>query len=98
MTNKSLEEQVQDLKILVAYSCVIHMGYSLIGMAAVVAAGEANGLNMKAAQAGLGGAVFQMFNHGTISAMLFILVGVIYERAHHRDCLLYTSPSTRDRG
>jgi NADH-quinone oxidoreductase subunit M len=74
-----------DLKKLVAYSSVNHMGYSLIGMAAVVAAGEAHGLNMKAAQAGLGGAVFQMFNHGTISAMLFILVGVIYERAHHRE-------------
>ena len=54
-------------------------------MAAVIAASEANGLNLKAAQAGLGGAVFQMFNHGTISAMLFILVGVIYERAHHRE-------------
>ena len=75
----------KDLKKLVAYSSVNHMGYSLIGMAAVVAAGEAHGVNVKAAQAGLGGAVFQMFNHGTISAMLFILVGVIYERAHHRD-------------
>jgi len=73
-----------DLKKLVAYSSVNHMGYSLIGMAAIVAAGEANGLNLKAAQAGLGGAGFQMFNHGTISAMLFILVGVIYDRAHHR--------------
>ena len=74
-----------DLKKLVAYSSVNHMGYSLIGMAAIVAAGEANGMNLKAAQAGLGGAVFQMFNHGTISAMLFILVGVFYDRAHHRD-------------
>tara|TARA_B100000315_G_scaffold258722_1_gene311871 strand:- start:131 stop:1675 length:1545 start_codon:yes stop_codon:yes gene_type:complete len=74
-----------DLKKLVAYSSVNHMGYSLIGMAAIVAAGEANGMNLKAAQAGLGGAVFQMFNHGTISAMLFILVGVIYDRAHHRE-------------
>ena len=73
-----------DLKKLVAYSSVNLMGYSLIGMAAIVAAGEANGLNLKAAQAGLGGAVFQMFNHGTISAMLFILVGVICDRAHHR--------------
>ena len=75
----------KDLKKLVAYSSVNHMGYSLIGMAAIIAAGEANGMNLKAAQAGLGGAVFQMFNHGTISAMLFILVGVIYDRAHHRD-------------
>ena len=74
-----------DLKKLVAYSSINHMGYTLIGMAAIIAAGEANGLNLKAAQAGLGGAVFQMFNHGTISAMLFILVGVIYDRAHHRD-------------
>ena len=74
-----------DLKKLVAYSSVNHMGYALIGMAAVIAAGESNGLNLRAAQAGLGGAVFQMFNHGTISAMLFILVGVIYERAHRRE-------------
>ncbi|GIT40466.1 MAG: hypothetical protein Ct9H300mP9_3160 [Candidatus Neomarinimicrobiota bacterium] len=54
-------------------------------MAAVVAGGSMNGGDLKAAQAGLSGAVFQMFNHGTISAMLFILVGVIYDRAHHRD-------------
>ncbi len=74
-----------DLKKLVAYSSINHMGYALLGMAAVVAAGAVNGNNLAAAQAGLSGAVFQMFNHGTISAMLFILVGVIYERAHHRD-------------
>ena len=74
-----------DLKKLVAYSSINHMGYALLGMAAVVAAGEMNGNNFAAAQAGLSGAVFQMFNHGTISAMLFILVGVIYDRAHHRE-------------
>ena len=61
------------------------MGYTLIGMAAVIAAAGMNGENLISAQAGVGGAVFQMFNHGTISAMLFILVGVIYDRAHHRD-------------
>jgi len=75
----------KDLKKLVAYSSVNHMGYALIGMAAIIAASAAHGTNMKAAQAGMGGAVFQMFNHGTISAMLFILVGVVYDRAHHRD-------------
>lgn len=75
----------KDLKKLVAYSSVNHMGYTLLGMAAVIAAAEMNGANLISAQAGLGGAVFQMFNHGTISAMLFILVGVIYDRAHHRD-------------
>jgi len=74
-----------DLKKLVAYSSVNHMGYTLIGMAAVIAAAGMHGDNLVSAQAGLNGAVFQMFNHGTISAMLFILVGVIYDRAHHRN-------------
>ena len=75
----------KDLKKLVAYSSINHMGYALLGMAAVVAAGSIHGTNIGAAQAGLSGAIFQMFNHGTIAAMLFILVGVIYDRAHHRD-------------
>ena len=75
----------KDLKKMVAYSSINHMGYLLLGMAAVIAGGSANGSNLMAAQAGINGAVFQMFNHGTISAMLFILVGVIYEQAHHRD-------------
>ncbi len=61
------------------------MGFALVGMAAVVAAGVMNGSNLTSAQAGVAGAMFQMFNHGTISAMLFILVGVIYDRAHHRN-------------
>jgi len=74
-----------DLKKLVAYSSINHMGYVLLGMAAVVAAGAQHGTNMTAAQAGMNGAVLQMFNHGTITAMLFILVGVVYDRAHHRD-------------
>ncbi|MEE8437533.1 MAG: NADH-quinone oxidoreductase subunit M [Candidatus Neomarinimicrobiota bacterium] len=74
-----------DLKKLVAYSSINHMGYVLLGIAAIIAAHAMNGGNLTAAQAGLNGAVFQMFNHGTISAMLFILVGVIYDRAHHRD-------------
>ncbi len=74
-----------DLKKLVAYSSINHMGYALIGMAAVIGASAMHGQDYTAAQAGLSGAVFQMFNHGTISAMLFILVGVIYERAHHRN-------------
>ena len=75
----------KDLKKLVAYSSINHMGYAMLGMAAVIAASGFYGENYLAAQAGISGAVFQMFNHGTISAMLFILVGVIYDRAHHRD-------------
>ncbi len=60
-----------DLKKLIAYSSVSHMGYVLLGMAA---------LNSQ----GMVGAIFQMFNHGTITAMLFLSVGVLYDRAHTR--------------
>jgi len=62
----------KDLKKLVAYSSVSHMGYVMLGMAALT-------------PAGIQGAVLQMFNHGTVTAMLFLLVGVIYDRAHHRN-------------
>ncbi|MFZ0887081.1 MAG: NADH-quinone oxidoreductase subunit M [Candidatus Binataceae bacterium] len=61
-----------DYKKLVAYSSISHMGYVMLGMASFTTAG-------------INGAVLQMFNHGTITAMLFILVGVIYDRAHHRE-------------
>jgi NADH-quinone oxidoreductase subunit M len=61
-----------DFKKLIAYSSVSHMGFVLLGMAS----GTTQGMN---------GAILQMFNHGTITAMLFLLVGVIYDRAHHRE-------------
>ncbi|KAA0214605.1 NADH-quinone oxidoreductase subunit M [bacterium] len=61
-----------DFKRMVAYSSVSHMGYVLLGMAAMT-------------KLGLIGASFQMINHGISSPMMFALVGVIYERAHHRD-------------
>ena len=67
-----------DMKRLIAYSSVSHMGYVLLGMAAVVSTESAG------AEAGLNGAVMQMFNHGVITAMLFLLVGMLYDRAHHR--------------
>jgi NADH-quinone oxidoreductase subunit M len=60
-----------DLKKLVAYSSISHMGYVMLGMATFT-------------PQGINGAVLQMFNHGTVTAMLFLLVGVIYDRAHHR--------------
>ncbi|MCH7851164.1 MAG: NADH-quinone oxidoreductase subunit M [Candidatus Marinimicrobia bacterium] len=71
-----------DLKRMVAYSSVSHMGIVLLGMAAVVSVRE--GGTMAGAQLGMNGAVLQMFNHGIITAALFLLVGVIYDRAHHR--------------
>ncbi len=61
-----------DFKKLVAYSSIGHMGFVILGLAA--------GNEM-----GLTGAILQMFNHGVISAMLFLLVGVLYDRAHHRE-------------
>jgi NADH-quinone oxidoreductase subunit M len=61
-----------DFKRMVAYSSVSHMGYVLLGMAALT-------------EWGMAGAATQMFNHGTSSAALFLIVGVIYDRAHHRD-------------
>jgi NADH-quinone oxidoreductase subunit M len=61
-----------DFKSLVAYSSVSHMGYVMLGMAALT-------------PAAMTGASLQMFNHGASSAMMFLVVGVIYDRAHHRD-------------
>jgi NADH-quinone oxidoreductase subunit M len=60
-----------DFKKLIAYSSISHMGIVVLGMAS---------MNTQ----GMVGAVFQMFNHGTITAMLFLIVGVIYDRAHTR--------------
>ncbi len=61
-----------DFKKLVAYSSIGHMGFVILGLAA------RNTM-------GVNGAILQMFNHGVISAMLFLLVGVLYDRAHHRE-------------
>ncbi len=61
-----------DFKKMVAYSSVSHMGFVLLGLAAL----NANGFR---------GAMLQMFTHGTITGGLFLLVGVIYDRAHTRD-------------
>jgi NADH-quinone oxidoreductase subunit M len=70
-----------DMKKLVAYSSVSHMGYVLLGMGAMCKVG----IDLSHAQAAINGAVLQMFNHGTITAMMFLSVGVIYDRAHHRE-------------
>jgi NADH-quinone oxidoreductase subunit M len=68
-----------DFKKLVAYSSISHMGYVLLGIA-VWSAGPG-----KAYWAwGMNGAMFQMIAHGITSAGMFFLVGVIYDRAHHR--------------
>lgn len=60
-----------DWKKLVAYSSVSHMGYVTLGIAVLT-------------RTGFDGAYYQMIGHGITSAMMFFLVGVVYERAHHR--------------
>ena len=75
-----------DLKRLIAYSSVNHMGYVILGVAAAAAMGGTNSEAMLTSQTlALNGAVLQMWNHGIITGALFFLVGVIYERAHTRD-------------
>ena len=73
-----------DLKRLIAYSSVSHMGYFMLGAPAGAAAWGRPGLEDAAAMA-TNGAAMQMFNHGIITGGLFFLVGIIYERAHVRD-------------
>ncbi len=65
-----------DVKKLVAYSSVSHMGYILIGMFAM----NAYGVN---------GALYQMLNHGISTGALFLLIGMIYERTHSREISKY---------
>ncbi len=61
----------KDFKKLIAYSSVSHMGIVILGIAAMNTQGMLGGM-------------LQMFNHGTITAMLFLIVGVIYDRTHTR--------------
>ena len=62
----------KDLKRMVAYSSINHMGYAMLGIVSMSAIG-------------FNGAVFQFVTHGLITGALFLLVGVIYDRAHTRD-------------
>ncbi|MCC6174714.1 MAG: NADH-quinone oxidoreductase subunit M [Chloroflexi bacterium] len=60
-----------DLKKMIANSSISHMGYVILGLAALSATG-------------IQGAVMQMFTHGTITALLFTMVGLVYDRTHTR--------------
>lgn len=62
----------KDLKRMIAYSSVSHMGFVLLGIASLTAEG-------------ISGAMFQMISHGFLSAALFFLVGVVYDRVHDRN-------------
>jgi NADH-quinone oxidoreductase subunit M len=62
---------MKDLKKLIAYSSVSHMGFVLLGLGSLT-------------EEGVNGAVYMMFSHGLISSLLFLCAGVIYERTHDR--------------
>ena len=66
----------EDMKKLIAYSSVAHMGFVTVGLFTVT-------------QQGLQGGIFQMLSHGIISAALFLVVGVVYDRIHSRDIERY---------
>jgi len=61
----------KDLKYVIAYSSVSHMGVVMLGMATLT-------------ESGLNGSVFQMFAHGIMTGLFFALVGLVYEKAHSR--------------
>jgi NADH-quinone oxidoreductase subunit M len=67
-----------DLKAMVAYSSVSHMGVVLLGIATMN-------------QAGLTGALVQMVAHGLVAGAMFLLIGLLYERTHTRDINRYSS-------
>ena len=73
-----------DLKYVIGYSSVSHMGYVLMGIATLD-------------RIGVGGAVLQMFSHGIMTALMFLLVGAIYDRAHIRDINILNGLSGRMR-
>jgi len=66
----------EDVKKLIAYSSVAHMGFVTMGLFAMTAQGVAGG-------------IFQMLSHGIVSAALFLCVGVIYDRMHTREIAAY---------
>jgi NADH-quinone oxidoreductase subunit M len=72
----------KDLKRLIAYSSISHMGFVLLGFASLTPEGVA-------------GSVYQMFSHGIISAMLFLLAGVLYDRTQDRMISSYSGLSTK---
>jgi len=69
-----------DLKRLVAYTSVNHMGYVVLGVAVAAAATDATARTLA-----LDGAVLQMVSHGIVTGVLFLLVGMLQDRAHTRE-------------
>jgi NADH-quinone oxidoreductase subunit M len=72
----------KDLKRLIAYSSVSHMGFILLGISS-------------ATIEGVTGAIYQMTSHGLISAMLFLIAGVLYDRTHDRTIANYSGLASK---
>ncbi len=77
----------KDMKKLIAYSSISHMGFVTLGVFALFLAYKPD--SIEAALLGLEGAMVQMISHGFISAAMFLVVGVLYDRLHSRQILTY---------
>jgi len=77
-----------DMKKLIAYSSIAHMGFVTLG-AFVAFDIQANTGNLAGAALGLNGAMVQMISHGLISGALFLCIGVLYDRLHSREISAY---------
>lgn len=73
----------QDMKKLIAYSSISHMGFVTLGFFIIFAIAR-NDANMSGAVMGIEGGIVQMISHGFISAAMFLCVGVLYDRMHSR--------------
>jgi NADH-quinone oxidoreductase subunit M len=77
-----------DMKKLIAYSSIAHMGFVTLG-AFIVYAIVANTGTVQGAALGMDGAMVQMISHGLVSGALFLCVGVLYDRVHSREISSY---------
>jgi len=78
----------QDMKKLIAYSSIAHMGFVTLGTFGIYAVVASTG-SLSGAVLGVDGAIVQMVSHGLISGALFLCVGVLYDRMHSREISSY---------
>jgi NADH-quinone oxidoreductase subunit M len=79
----------RDMKKLIAYSSIVHMGFVTLGSFLVFDLMDANGGDVSGAAMGIDGAMVQMISHGLISGAMFFCVGVLYDRMHSREISAY---------
>ena len=78
----------QDMKKLIAYSSIAHMGFVTLGTFGIYAVVASTG-SLSGAVLGVDGALVQMVSHGLVSGALFLCVGVLYDRMHSREIASY---------